>query len=86
MSDQPADDETEAYTAWLLSLSADQIARHDRSTICDWLAARNEQRCAQLRAAVRALREQCVRRERAHARLAAALHIPASPVEQQPAV
>lgn len=74
MTDTTADeDEAKARTAWLLSLSVDQIARFDAGTICDWLDARNEQRCARLRAACQTLRELSGRRERAHARLVALL-------------
>ncbi|MGW4603689.1 hypothetical protein ACWENS_10510 [Streptomyces sp. NPDC004532] len=66
-------DEDEARTARLLRLSADQIAQYSSETICDWLTARNEQHCARLRSAVQELRKQNAIRERAHARLAAAL-------------
>lgn len=71
------EDDTEARTAWLLSLSVDQIARFSNATICDWLDARREQRIAQLRAACQTLREVSEIRERAHARLVAALTAPA---------
>lgn len=67
------EDDQAARTAWLLSLSVDQISRFDRETICDWLIARHDQRMAMLRSACRELRKQCEIAERAHARIAAAL-------------
>lgn len=79
MTDTPAeqqlteDDETEARTAWLLSLTVEQISRFDATTIYDWLAARNEQHCARLRAACQTLREQSARRQRALNRITAAV-------------
>jgi len=76
MTDQPEttpDDEAEARTAWLHSLTVDQITRFDTGTILDWLDARREQHIVRLRAACQLLREQITRSERAHERLAAAV-------------
>lgn len=67
------DAEREAQTTRLLRLSVDQIAHYSTATILDWMDARNEQRCASLRAACQRLRDLNSRQARAHARLAAAL-------------
>ncbi|MFD4596782.1 hypothetical protein ACFWPQ_01990 [Streptomyces sp. NPDC058464] len=72
-STDTADDEYEVRPDWLLSLSPEQIARYSFGTILDWLDARREQRIARLRAACWDLREQCSQRERAYARIAAAV-------------
>ncbi|MGA5598345.1 hypothetical protein ACPCSE_29345 [Streptomyces cellulosae] len=60
----------EQRTAWLLSLSADQVTRYGTDTMCDWLAARHAQRTTRLRAACQTLREAHTATARAHARLA----------------
>lgn len=75
-TDYTADDEDEddeARTARLLRLTAAQIVHYSYETILDWLDARNRWRCAQLRAACQTLREQSDIRQRAYARIAAAL-------------
>ena len=71
-------DEHEARTARLLAIPPDQIAHYSVETILDWLDARREWRSARLREACRVLRDQLRKQERAHARIAAAVHRAAS--------
>jgi hypothetical protein len=83
MTSQPLDldaiDEEEARTARLLRLSVDQIAHYSFESICDWLIARNEQHCAQLRAACQSLRAASAQRQRAIENLRAAAPATARP-------
>ncbi|MEU2403366.1 hypothetical protein ABZ609_03435 [Streptomyces rubiginosohelvolus] len=73
------EDERAARTAWLLTLSADQIAHFGTGDILDWLDARREQHVSRLRAACRTLRHLNVRQAQAHARLAARTRAPEEP-------
>jgi len=74
MTDQlDLDEDHQARTAWLLTITTDQIKHYSFETICDWLIARDDQCIARLRAACQILREQNDRQARAHARIVAAL-------------
>ncbi|MFI9618090.1 hypothetical protein ACIG8S_04140 [[Kitasatospora] papulosa] len=73
------EDEREARTAWLLTLTVDQIAHFGTEDILDWLDARREQHIAGLRAACRTLRDLNARQAEAYTRLAAALHATEEP-------
>jgi hypothetical protein len=70
--------EEAARTAWLLTLTGDQVVQYDRETIVDWLIARHDQRMERLRAACKALHDINAMNARAHARIRAALTKPAA--------
>ncbi|MDF2710613.1 MAG: hypothetical protein K0R62_6265 [Nonomuraea muscovyensis] len=57
----------------LVDIPADQIVNYSPETGIEWLLARNQQRCARLRAICESMRADLVRGEQARQRLRAAL-------------